>query len=56
MGIKGFSFNRAIGASDAKTKIAKMTGIPTTKAGRKRKAERLIAETLLGTGKKGKRK
>lgn len=56
MGIKGFSLNKAIGVSEAKTKLAKATGIPTTKAGRKRKAERLIAGAILGTDKKGKKK
>lgn len=56
MGIKGFSLNRATGLSDAKTKLAKATGIPTTKAGRKRKAERLVAQAILGTSKKGKKK
>ena len=56
MGIKGFSINRATGLSDVKTKLAKATGIPTTKAGRKRKAEHLIAQAILGPNKKGKKK
>lgn len=54
MKIKGFSFSRAIGLSGAKGKLAKYTGIPTTKEGRRRKADRLIAEAILGSKKKGK--
>ena len=37
--IPGFSWKRAVGISGAKRKISKATGIPTTKAGRKRKAK-----------------
>ena len=33
-----FSWKRALGITSAKRKIAKATGIPTTKAGRQRKA------------------
>lgn len=40
----GFSWKRATGISKAKSKIAKATGIPTTKAGRKRKRNSLIAK------------
>lgn len=45
-GIPGvsFSMNKALGITDAKKKIAKATGIPTTKAGRKRKLEREIGK------------
>jgi len=50
--MKGFSLKRATGISSAKTKIAKATGIPTTKQGRKRKVERTITKALLGGGKK----
>ena len=32
-----FSWKRALGITSAKRKIAKATGIPTTKAGRQRK-------------------
>lgn len=37
--IPGFSLNRALGISSAKQKIARATGIPTTKQGRKRKIQ-----------------
>lgn len=38
-GIPGLSFSwrRALGVTDAKRKIAKATGIPTTKSGRRQK-------------------
>lgn len=38
-GIPGLSFSwkRALGISSAKSKVAKATGIPTTKSGRQRK-------------------
>lgn len=42
----GFSWKRASGISKAKTKIAKTTHIPTTKAGRKRKRNSIIAKLL----------
>lgn len=38
--IPGFSLNRALGITAAKQRIARATGIPTTKAGRKRKMQR----------------
>ena len=37
-----FSWKRAPGITSAKRKIAKATGIPTTKAGRQRKAGKLL--------------
>ena len=37
--IPGFSLNRALGITSAKQKIARATGIPTTKQGRKRKLQ-----------------
>lgn len=40
----GFSWKRALGVSKAKSKISKATGIPTTKSGRKRKRNSLIAK------------
>lgn len=46
--MRGFSFKRAIGVSKVKNKIARTTGIPTTKAGRKRKVERIAAKTMTG--------
>ncbi len=44
--IPGFSWNRALGITKAKQDIARMTGIPTTKEGRKRKLERLTFNVL----------
>ena len=46
--IPGFSWKRAVGISGAKRKIAKATGIPTTKAGRKRKAKSLLWKAFFG--------
>ena len=37
--IPGFSWNRALGITSAKQKIARATGIPTTKQGQKRKLQ-----------------
>lgn len=37
-----FSWKRALGITSAKRKIAKATGIPTTKAGRRRKVGKLL--------------
>lgn len=42
----GFSLKRFTGVSAAKTKIAKKTGIPTTKEGRKRKRNSIIAKAF----------
>jgi len=42
----GFSWKRATGITKAKTKIAKVTHIPTTKQGRKRKRNSIIAKLL----------
>ena len=44
MAKSGFSWKRMSGISNAKTKIARKTGIPTTKAGRTRKRNSLIAK------------
>jgi len=43
-GIPGLSFSpkRALGVTAAKRKIARTTGIPTTRAGRQRKVGRMI--------------
>ena len=43
-GIPGLSFSwrRALGVTDAKRKVAKWTGIPTTKSGRERKIGRMV--------------
>ena len=37
----GFSMKRLTGVTDAKRKVAKATGIPTTKQGRRNKARRI---------------
>ena len=37
-----FSVNRALGITAAKRKIAKATGIPTTKSGRQRKVGKMF--------------
>ncbi|MCQ2439501.1 MAG: hypothetical protein MJ074_07040 [Oscillospiraceae bacterium] len=49
--MRGFSWKRALGVSSAKAKVARATGIPTTKAGRKRKAQNLLWKAIFG-GKK----
>lgn len=40
----GFSWKRVVGITSAKRKIAKATGIPTTKQGRKNKRNAKIAK------------
>ena len=47
-GIPGLSFSmkKATGVTDLKRAIAKETGIPTTKQGRKRKIERAIGKMI----------
>jgi len=37
-----FSWKRALGITDAKRKIAKATGIPTTKTGRRNKVGKFL--------------
>lgn len=56
MAAGGFSWKRALGITSAKRKISKATGIPTTKAGRKRKAEKMLWNAIFGSPKKKKRK
>lgn|GEM_PF-2550427 len=46
----GFSWKRALGVTKAKQDFARKTGIPTTKAGRKRKAERMVFKAATGGG------
>lgn len=48
----GFSWKRALGITSAKRKIAKITGIPTTKAGRRNKARKLLVNALVGKPKR----
>ena len=42
----GFSLKRLLGVSEAKTKIAKKTGIPTTKSGREQKIGRAVGKGI----------
>lgn len=48
MGYGGFSWKRALGVTKVKRKIAKATGIPTTKAGRKHKAQNMLWKSIFG--------
>lgn len=41
-----FSWKRALGITQAKQKLARETGIPTSKAGVERKIGRMIIKTL----------
>jgi len=43
-----FSWKRAVGVSKVKQKIAKKTGIPTTKGGLERKIGRTIIKAIIG--------
>lgn len=43
-----FSWKRALGITSMKRKIARTTGVPTTKSGRKRKRERLWYNLFFG--------
>lgn len=54
LGIRGLSFSwkRAVGISKVKQKIARKTGIPTTKGGLERKVGRTIIKTVSGKKKK----
>lgn len=54
MSFGGFSWKRALGITSAKRKIAKVTGIPTTKAGRKRKAQTMMWNAMFGKPKRRK--
>lgn len=55
MSFGGFSWKRALGITGAKRKIAKATGIPTTKAGRKRKAQNMLWKAMFGPTKSRRR-
>lgn len=44
----GFSMNRALGVTKVKSTISRATGIPMTKAGRKRKARAVVAKAATG--------
>ena len=43
-----FSWKRALGITQAKQKIARETGIPTTKAGIERKIGKIILKSIFG--------
>ena len=43
-----FSLKRALGITQVKQRIARETGIPTSKAGLERKIGKMILNTLLG--------
>ena len=43
-----FSWKRALGITQAKQKIARKTGIPTSKAGLERKIGNAVLKTLFG--------
>lgn len=43
-----FSFNRALGITQAKQKFARETGIPTSKAGLERKIGNTILKMIFG--------
>lgn len=49
-GIPGLSFSwkRALGITQAKQKIARQTGVPTTKAGIERKSGKMILKSIFG--------
>ncbi len=49
-----FSWKRAVGISGLNTKVARATGIPTTKQGIERKVGKAVINTLLGDNKKKK--
>ncbi len=49
-----FSWKRAVGISGLKTKVARATGIPTTKHGLERKVGQAVLRTLTGGRKKSK--
>lgn len=54
--MKGLSFSlkHAVGISGLKTKVARATGIPTTKQGLERKVGQAVLRTLTGGRKKSK--
>lgn len=52
--MKGLSFSlkRAVGISGLKTKVARKTGIPTTKQGLERKVGKAVISTIFGEKRK----
>ena len=51
-----FSLKRAVGITAAKQKIARATGIPTTRQGIERKIGSMVIGAVLGSSKKRKRR
>lgn len=51
-----FSWKRALGITQAKQKIARKTGIPTTKAGLERKVGRAVLDMMDPSSKSNKKK
>lgn len=51
-----FSLKRAVGITKVKQKVARATGIPTTRQGLERKVGSLIIGAIFGNGKKKKRR
>ena len=51
-----FSWKRALGITQAKQKLARKTGIPTTKAGLERKVGKAVMDMLNPTSKSTKKK
>lgn len=43
-----FSLNRALGITQAKQKLARETGIPTSKAGLERKLGKIVLNAIFG--------
>lgn len=43
-----FSLNRALGITQAKQKLARETGIPTSKAGLERKLGKMVLNVIFG--------
>ncbi len=50
-----FSWKRAVGISGLKTKVARATGVPTTRQGVERKVGKAVINTLLGNNTKKKK-
>jgi len=46
--MRGFSIKRATGITKTKRKISKATGVPLSRSGRKRKAQRTLWKMLMG--------
>lgn len=56
MSFGGFSWKRALGITRVKRKISKITGIPMTKAGRRRKAQNMLWNAIFGKPKSRRRR